>query len=54
MDQKYPITGASIPDTATKEWYETEQFWNCEPEDLRKLRVRRAPRKRLSETNRHR
>ena len=37
MNGKYPLTGVLNPDT--RKWYETERCWNCEPEDLRKMRI---------------
>lgn len=31
-----------ILDPYAKEWYKAEQCWNCEPIDLRKMRIRKS------------
>ena len=48
MNGKFPLTGIGILEPDTHKWYEAEQCWNCEPEDLRKMQVRNnRPAKRL-------
>ena len=42
MNGKYPMTCIGILDADTQKWYEAEQCWNCEPIDLRKMRIRKS------------
>lgn len=41
MNEKYPRTCIEILNSDTQTWYETEQCWNCEPEELRKMRIQK-------------
>lgn len=41
MNGKYPMTCIGILDADTQKWYEAEQCWNCEPEELRKMQIRK-------------
>ena len=42
MNKKYPLTSIGILDSDTRRWYEAEQCWNCEPEDLRNMQIKKA------------
>ena len=42
MNGKFPLTSIGILDPDTRKWYESEQCWNCEPEDLRKMQIRKS------------
>ena len=37
MNGKYPLTGIGILESDARKWYDAEQYWNCEPEDLKKI-----------------
>ena len=42
MNGKFPLTGIGILEPDTRKWYEAEQCWNCEPEDLRKMQIKKS------------
>lgn len=41
MNEKNPLTNIGILDLDTRKWYEAEQYWDCELEDLRKMQTRK-------------
>ena len=42
MNEKYPLTSIGVLDSDTRRWYEAEQCWNCEPEELRKMQIKKS------------
>ena len=40
MNGRYLPTSIGILDCDTQKWYEAEQCWNCEPEELRMMQIR--------------
>ena len=41
MNRKYPLFRIGVLDADIQQWYEAEQCWNCEPEVLRKIQIRK-------------
>ena len=39
MTEKYPLACVGDLDSDARKWYEAEQCWNCEPEELRKMQI---------------